>query len=257
MTAEFHFDDESLRVDMEHPIDLSDPFTHTGHGVRAWGVDHPRFTPVRAGDFVGSVTEGGPVNFRDLFLNPHGQGTHTECLGHITETVHSVNKGRKRSFFRAFLIDVEPELLEEDDPPRMKGDHMIPRRAIEEKIAGRTGIEALIVRTHPYPGSERPRTYSGSNPPYFHPDAMHLLREQGIVHFLTDLPSVDKEEDGGLLPAHHAFWNVPEDPDHERTITELVRVPDGLEEGRYLLDLQVAPVENDAAPSRPVLFPIL
>lgn len=257
MIAEFQFHNETVKVDLEQVIDLSDPFTDQGKGVRAWGVDHPRFAPVRSGNFVGSVTEGGPVNFRDLFLNPHGQGTHTECLGHITETVHSVNKGREHSFFRALLVQCAPRVQEGHEPPRKDGDHLIDREGIEEQLPKDLAIDALIVHTHPYPGGEAPRTYSGSDPPYFHPDAMKLLRERGILHLLTDLPSVDKEEDGGLLQAHHAFWNVPEDPDHERTITELVQVPEGVKEGRYLLDLQVAPVENDAAPSRPLLFSIL
>ena len=37
--------------------------------------------------FTGSVAEGGSVNFRNIAFNPHGNGTHTECLGHITEHV--------------------------------------------------------------------------------------------------------------------------------------------------------------------------
>jgi arylformamidase len=257
MTAEFHFEHGSVQVDLDRGIDLSDPFTDHGNGPLAWGIDHPKFSPVRAGDFVGSVAEGGSVNFRDLFLNPHGNGTHTECLGHITERPYSVNRKWEASFHVATLIEVEPAVLEEAEAPREKGDHLFLRQQFEEKLEGkRPDISALIVRTHPYPGT-RPRNYSGNDPPYFHPDAIGYLRERGIRHLLTDLPSVDKENDGGMLPAHHAFWNVPEDPDHERTISELIRVPEGTEEGNYLLELQVAPVENDAAPSRPVIHPII
>lgn len=256
MTAEFQFPEGPLRVDLDRPIDLSFPFSDKGKGVSAWGMGNPRFTPVQKGDFIGHVAEGAPVNFRDLFLNPHGHGTHTECLGHITETVHSVNRGRDRSFFKALLLDTGLERLEESSPPFEEGDHLILPEHLETRLKDHPDAQALVVRIASYPG-KRPKDYTGSDPPYFHPDAMRLLRNAGIIHLLTELPSVDKESDGGKLLSHHAFWNVPEEPDHERTITELIRIPDDIEEGVYLLDLQVAPIENDAAPSRPLLFPVV
>ncbi len=254
MIAEFHFDSGTLKVDLDRSIDLSDPFTDQGDGVQAWGIEHPSFSSVRAGDFVGSVKEGGPVNFRDLFFNPHAHGTHTECLGHITETLYSINRRIHRSFHRALLISIEPSTQKGGSSPRENGDALIRKEQLERAVQEHEGITSLIVKTHPYPGG-RPRDYSGSNPPYFHPDAMKMLRENGIMHLLTDLPSVDKENDGGALSAHQSFWKLPEDPQFNRTITELIKVPDGIPDGIYLLDLQVAPVENDAAPSRPLLFP--
>ncbi|MFB6258191.1 MAG: cyclase family protein, partial [Flavobacteriales bacterium] len=136
------------------------------------------------------------------------------------------------------------------------GDAIITRQAIAEKVQSFSGCTALIVHTHPYPGT-RPRSYSGTNPPYFHPEALKMLRDEGIEHLLTDLPSVDKENDGGLLPAHRTFWNLPEAPLYDRFITELISVPEGTPEGRYLLDLQLAPISNDAAPSRPLIHPLV
>ena len=79
----------------------------------------------------------------------------------------------------------------------------------------------------------------------------------GVKHLLIDLPSVDRESDGGVLAFHHAFWEVPNNPNHERTITEMVYVPTEIKDGNYLLNLQMAPFENDASPSRPVLYPFL
>jgi hypothetical protein len=38
------------------------------------------------------------------------------------------------------------------------------------------------------------------------------------------------------------------------TITELIYVPNAVEDGRYLLNLQIAPFAADASPSRPLLF---
>ena len=42
----------------------------------------------------------------------------------------------------------------------------------------------------------------------------------------------------------------------DRTITELAFVEDAAGDGPYQLDLQVAPFDMDAAPSRPLLFPV-
>jgi len=76
----------------------------------------------------------------------------------------------------------------------------------------------------------------------------------GVKHLLVDIPSVDKEIDGGTLAFHHAFWNVPEQPITNRTITELIYVPNEVEDGHYILELQVSNFDNDAAPSRPLLY---
>jgi hypothetical protein len=84
--------------------------------------------------------------------------------------------------------------------------------------------------------------------------AATFLRVLGVNHLLIDTPSVDREEDGGELLAHHAFWNVPDEPRYRATITELIYVPDEIEDGPYILNIQMAPFENDASPSRPVLY---
>ena len=41
-----------------------------------------------------------------------------------------------------------------------------------------------------------------------------------------------------------------------KTITEMVFIPDEVEDGDYLLNLQIAPFFADAAPSRPILYKI-
>ena len=75
-------------------------------------------------------------------------------------------------------------------------------------------------------------------------------------HLLIDLPSVDRELDGGKLVFHHAFWQVPIDPQFDKTITELIYVNDSIKDGSYILEIQTAPFENDASPSRPILYEI-
>ena len=70
-----------------------------------------------------------------------------------------------------------------------------------------------------------------------------------------DIPSVDREEDYGLLLAHRSFWK--QERSQDCTITELIYVPDSLKDGLYLLFLQTPAMELDAVPSKPILYPLM
>jgi len=76
-------------------------------GPRAWYVEPMRIEPVRTEQFLGSVAEGGAVNFRDVYFNPHGHGTHTENVGHIVDTDVPVVRSIGSSHYMAKLITVE------------------------------------------------------------------------------------------------------------------------------------------------------
>lgn len=242
------FVDDTHFIETYKPLDISIGLRSGDQNLRAWYVDPPAFEPVRANGFLGSVAEGGSVNFRNVFFNPHGHGTHTECCGHITKEVYSVNEHLKNYFFRATLITVEPQLLE-------NGDSVIfPHHLIEKIQPGFS--EAIVIRTIPNDFEKTSRDFSNSNPPYLDVAVVDLLNEWYVDHLLIDLPSVDKESDGGALAFHHAFWNVPEQPKFNRTITELVYIDATIPDGKYILELQVAPFENDASPSRPILYKI-
>lgn len=247
------FIDSHTFIDTNKGHDLSLPLTNDLENPRAWYVQPPTIEPVRANGFVGSVAEGGSVNFRDIFFNPHGHGTHTECLGHITETVHSVNQQLKTSFFTAFVISVTPEKIW-DEIEKVE-DEIITKAQLKQLLEG-VKTEALVIRTLPNLSGKKHKNYSSSNPPYIAADAIEVLNEAGIEHLLIDLPSVDREEDGGILAFHHAFWQVPENPQYHKTITEFIYISDEIADGNYLLNLQTAPFENDATPSRPVLFEV-
>lgn len=230
----------------EEAIDCSIPLSGDEVNPRAWYVNPPVIAPVRTENWTGSVAEGGSTNFRDIFFNPHGHGTHTECCGHITPEVISVQPALNEQFFRAKLISVEPE--------RVNGDRIITAQQIEALLD--EPVEALLVRTLPNDLAKLHQNYSATNPAYFDSKVVAALNRAGVRHFLTDLPSVDREEDGGALAFHHAFWNVPENPDTERTITELMFVPDTAADGNYMLSLTGAAFVNDATPSRPIIYPL-
>ena len=208
----------------------------------------PFFTSelANAGSFIGSIDEGGPVNFMNVKMNVHGNGTHTECSGHVFNNGLKVNAIFENFFFLCTVISVYPTKKE-------NGDLSIFRRTLEILLEGQSK-ECICIRTLPNDPTKRQRHYSGTNPPFIEKEAMEYLVDIGVEHLLIDLPSVDKEEDGGQLSAHKAFWHG--ERQNKCTITELIYIPDKLEDGEYLLNLQVANLALDAVPSRPILYQI-
>ena len=240
-------------IDTNLPLDISIPLSNTSENPRAWHVDPPVFEPVMENGFVGSVAKGGRVNFRNIFFNPHGHGTHTECLGHITTEVFSVNNSLKSYFFKVEVITLEPSIQLNDYD--QKEDRIILKEDLIQALKGKN-CEALVLRSLPNDNQKKQLNYTQTNPAYMHVDCVDVLNQFGIKHLLLDLPSVDREEDGGELVFHHAFWQVPENPQFDKTITELIYVNDSILDGSYILEMQIAPFENDASPSRPVLYEI-
>ena len=253
--AEITVGDQKFKLDLNQPLDLSLPLSATEENPIAWYLEKPQISPVVFGEWIGKVSEGkSSTNFNNIFFNPHGHGTHTECLGHITRDFYSVNDALKQHFFIAEVVSVEPQATGED--------LVITQKQLEAALGGATP-EAIIIRTLPNAREKKSKKYSNTNPPYLHWEAAEFLRKIGIKHLLIDLPSVDREHDGGKLLAHKAFWNVTDidtlnaEARLDCTITELIFVQDQIQDGSYLLNLQTAPFVNDAAPSRPVLFRLI
>ncbi len=71
------FIDHDTFFETNDPIDLSIGISSDGKGPLAWYLDPPKMTPVMENGFVGSISQGGAVNFRNITFNPHGHGTHT------------------------------------------------------------------------------------------------------------------------------------------------------------------------------------
>jgi kynurenine formamidase len=271
--AKIEHKNQIFKIDLSKPIDISIPLTNTDENPVAWYIEKPVIEPVVFGDWIGKVSEGkSSTNFNNIFFNPHGHGTHTECLGHITKDFYSINQSLKQFFFLARLITVEPEMIGEDlvitKDQVQKAMHISIslNLKISDILSTSTSdgvmVEALIIRTLPNQTEKKSRKYSNTNPPYLSEDAAAFIRESEIQHLLIDLPSVDKEHDEGKLLAHKAFWNVKNtvhlntDARLNATITEMIFVSDEIEDGNYLLNLQIASFENDASPSKPVLYKI-
>lgn len=231
---------------LDQALDISIPLSEGPDTVNCFYAPFMETAPVRMGSFVGSVKEGGPVNFFNVRLNPHGNGTHTECVGHIAPEHFSLNDCLTNFHFIAKLHSVLPQMQPD-------GDRVVMREQLEDTLMPGEA-EAYILRTLPNATDKCRRHYSGTNPPYLHPDAVRWLREAGVKHLLLDLPSVDREEDGGQLAAHKTFWNFPQAPRMDATITELIFVNNFIPDGLYLLNLQITSIQLDASPSKPVLY---
>jgi kynurenine formamidase len=251
--------------------DLSLPLRFNEAQPAFFGAARASEQPLVAGSFVGDVRQGGSCNCSVHTLVPHCNGTHTECVGHITQERLSVRELATRHLSAALLVSITPApaaaVTEQNEPAPLPGDHVITQAALQEALgtATLTDYRALVVRTRPNDASKRSRNYDGDPPPaYFTVAAMRWIVEQGIDTLVVDLPSIDRAQDGGRLAAHRMFWGLPPGGSSvamatrpQATITELAFIDDSIADGPYLLNLQVAPFQSDAAPSRPILLPLL
>ncbi len=248
MQATIKYNSRNYKIDLSKPLDISIAMTGAINNVNAWYLGHPKIEPHVEDGFIGQVSEGSSVNFNNIWFNPHSHVTHTECAGHITEACHSVNQNLRKFFFLAELVTVVPEKLDDD--------FVVSKKQLQYAL-GNKKRKAVVIRTLPNLDSKKSRQYSHTNPPYLLEEAVIFLREKNVEHLLIDLPSVDREQDEGALRGHNAFWNTEGNLRLNATITEFVYVANTIEDGTYFLNLQVAPFENDASPSRPILYKII
>lgn len=239
------FNNQDYTANLNKPIDISLPLKTGMDTVNCFWATYMDVAPVQMGGFIGSTQHGGAVNFVTVKFTPHGNGTHTECVGHISKEVYTINQSLKNFHFPAQLISVYPQKQE-------NGDRVILKEQLESDFI--EGVEAIVIRTQPNDDFKKTTNYSGANAPFIHHEAVEFLVSKGIHHLLIDLPSVDKESDGGQLLAHKAFWKYPNNPRTNATITELIYVDNNVKDGLYLLNIQIASFEIDASPSKPILY---
>lgn len=245
MKAIIHANSRTYTIYVDQPIDISIPLRASKDNVNAWYLPPPKIYPAKLKNWTGSVKSGASVNFNSIEFNPHAHGTHTECVGHITEETYSINSCLKQFLFVSEVITVVPE---------KRGEDLIISEKQLRYAIGNKKREAVVIRTLPNTKDKLSRQYANTNPPFLSEAAAIYLRNKGVKHLLIDLPSVDKEKDNGELLAHKAFWDVHRAIRTEATITELIYVPNAVKDGKYILNLLVAPFQNDASPSKPVLY---
>jgi kynurenine formamidase len=260
MTVQLH----GWWVDTARGIDLSRPIRFGDPAPRPWGMSPAASRPVEADGFIGDTDQGGSVNCHRLCLIAHTDGTHTETWAHLDTRGPSVSSLRLPPLMPVAVWHVPARRLSEAGETGTTGaegmDAVIT--AAELKAAQRRASvkvpdlapQALLVLCE--------ESDPGVLPPYLTEEAMAWLSMLPVLHLLLDVPSVDRLLDGGALANHRRWWGLDPVPNAlprhpARTITELVARPATLPaEGLWALHLQVPAMDSDAAPSRPVLYPL-
>ena len=269
MILSVQISNHSYKINVNKLIDISIPLIFNGAQPNVYGVEKATAKACEAESLIGDTRRGGSCNFEEYKFIPHCNGTHTECVGHITNERITIQDSLKDTFIPATLVTVQPENASEaEDTYSVKfgnEDKLITKKMLENalKNTDENFLQGLIIRTLPNDESKRTRTYIENSSPYFSLEAMHFIVEKKVKHLLVDVPSIDRTFDEGKLSAHRIFWNIEYgsfEPKSEsfinNTITELIFVPDKIKDGNYLLNLQIAPFATDASPSRPIIFEV-
>jgi kynurenine formamidase len=266
----FEVEGRRLNADFAQPLSIAIPLDFNGPQPSFYGAPAATSSPYRGSGFVGDTLEGGSCNCEQLTLIPHCNGTHTECVGHVTDDRVAIAERVRGGILLALLVSLHPVAArstgEDSDPSPAASDLLVTAGSLEAAFALHQGPapRALVLRTLPGPADRLTHAYRGGAPaPYLSRQAAAWLVGRDIEHLVLDLPSADRADDAGRLTAHRLFFGLPPGSRHARdarrpqaSITELAWVAPTIHDGWYLLDLQIPAFLTDAAPSRPLLYPV-
>ncbi len=262
--------ERDLKFSLETYHDISIPMYFNGPQPNLYDSEIATAKAYEGDGFVGDTRRGGGCNFDNYKICTHLNGTHTECLGHITDERFYINQILKNKFTPSALITIDPinatDTDEKYDPALNKEDQVITKRLLQQKLntIEQTLFKGLIIRTLLNDKSKLTRQYMSNPAPFFTNDAMQYLKEIDIQHLVLDLPSIDRMFDEGKLSNHHIFWDIPqgshavdENNISYKTITEMAYIDGAITDGKYLLQIHIPNFSADAAPSRPFIYPLL
>ena len=262
----------SLAIAVEFISNKGTSNDNTVNQPNHFGANLAASKPMQADGFIGDTQQGGSCNVNELTINPHCNGTHTETIAHICDFNHELSTTiadiNLAPLMPCVLVSIKPVAANESEesytPALNKGDHLITCAALEILLLDYDNeqLQALVIRTLPNNKDKCAQAYNqNSQPPFFSRQAILYLNERGVEHLIVDIPSLDRLHDDGLLTCHHLFWQV-EEGQHQanqsslvnKTITELAFIDNHINDGCYVINLQMPAFINDAAPSRPVLY---
>ena len=144
-------------------VDLAIQLDFHGAQPRFFAGAPASSAPLEAGSFNGEVRRGASCNCSIHTFAPHCHGTHTECVGHLTEDGHSLADHPPEPVRLALLLTVPPDTRE------------ISSAVLTIAAERWEGLPwtALVVRTMPNDSHKRHRHYEGPAPaPWFLPEAI-------------------------------------------------------------------------------------
>lgn len=128
----------AYEYDLEQGFAICIPFHQGPDQVNCYYAPPFSVSPVVMGDFTGEISSGAPVNYRNISVNPHGNGTHTECLAHISDADLDVHAALTDSFFPVQVLTIAPHRLTNGDQVlRFREAEILPE------------IKALAIRSCP------------------------------------------------------------------------------------------------------------
>jgi len=276
MQVAFAANGVQLHADLSDPLPLAVPLDFGGPQPNYFGAPRAEAAALTVAGAQLDTRAGGAVNCESLTLIPHCNGTHTECIGHLTEERIAVSDVLRGGLWVAAVVSVSPRLAgatrESSEPAPAASDRLLTAAALAHALEAvqadqrpRLAPTALVLRTLPNDSAKLTRDYAAPPPaPYLSREAAAWLVAEDIQHVVTDLPSLDRADDAGRLTAHRVFFGLP--PGGRRaeqaarplaTVTELAWIAPTIRDGFYLLDLQLPAFLCDAAPSRPVLYRLI
>ncbi len=263
--------DIPYQMDTNDAINIAIPLKFNAEQPNHFGAEIASKEALQGGEFIGDTKRGGSCNVDSITLVPHCNGTHTESIAHIVHQNINIGQNVNNGFVVCQLISVKPVNASNTQdsylPELVRSDKVIDLASLKSQLSDEklSNIEALVIRTLPNNDNKLNCTYNNKNqPPFFTHEAISCLAASRIKHLLVDMPSIDKMHDDGQLSNHHIYWQV--EPNSrllndqsriDRTITEMIHVNDTIKDGLYCLNLQIPAFELDAAPSRPILYPLI
>ena len=258
---------QEVCIDLSAGISLAIPLQFDAAQPQHFGAPPATSTPYVVGGFNGEVARGASCNCRSVTLIPHCNGTHTEGAGHLTVDSPPLHAQIPTQPLPALLLSLAPQAAasttETSLPLPQPGDALLTRSALLDAWPQHLPFDpqVLILRTlH----DARPPSQRVDNPPYLTLPLVQELVARGITHLVTDLPSIDRSHDEGLLSAHRVLFGLPAgSTDYaaalrpQATVTELAYIDPALNDGPCALQLQVPAWSGDALPSRPLLFTLV
>ncbi len=252
MIFSVHYKGQDYTLDSDRGIDLSIPNNFDGKNPSFYGAKSPDIKPVLSVDFIGDVNKGGSCNVPVARVDIHCSGTHTECEGHINNSGLRISDVCPRGFLFSQIISIEPVLKSETNESYhvdCENELVISSESIRNNL--HEDIEALILRTLPNTDEKLSRNYDENPAPFLTNDAIDFISKKGIQHVLVDVPSIDRANDVGKLGNHHRFF------EYGKTISELLYIPDSIQDGLGFLQIQIPNWGLDAAPSRPIFYSVI
>ena len=125
MNADVLINSKKYNFDFSKSLDISIPLIFNGQQPNTYGVAKASSVAYQDNEFIGDRRKGGPCNFETYIVTPHCNGTHTECIGHITNERVSILSSLKDVFIASTLVTVSPKLSSDAYIPNLTNSDLV------------------------------------------------------------------------------------------------------------------------------------